>query len=142
MLEMLSILQCRNCLCRTRVGIIVGGQLKCLAPPLELKRRHGSNYTLLVLADSDNMPEICRFISTLFPGDGAQDEGIVAEAGEDEVGLSRQRQFQVPVRSLSQLARLLQELEAKREALTIKDYVVSEPTLQQVFYRLSQSSTS
>ncbi|KAG0581666.1 hypothetical protein KC19_4G270200 [Ceratodon purpureus] len=126
----------------TRVGIIVEGQLKCLAPPLELKRRHGSDYTLLVLADSDKMPEICKFINTLFSGDTSEGVGIVAEAVEDGVGLDRQKQFQVPVRSLSQLARLLQELEAKREALKIKDYVVSQPTLQQVFYRLTQSPTS
>lgn len=117
------------------MGILVGGQLKCLAPPQELKRRHGSNYTLLVLADLENMPEICRFINTLFPGNTNED---IVEAVEDEVGLSGQKQFQVPIRSLSQLAGLLQELEAKREVLRIKDYVVSQPTLQQVFYRLSQ----
>jgi len=82
------------------------------------------------------MPEICRFINTLFPGNA--DVGIVEVVAEDEVGLSGQKQFQVPVRSLSQLAGLLQELEAKREVLRIKDYVVSQPTLQQVFHRLSQ----
>lgn len=113
------------------MGILVGGQLKCLAPPQELKRRYGSNYTLLVLAeDVKDMPEICKFIDTLFPKSYA--------AADDEVGLSRQRLFQVPVRTLSQLAGLLQELEAKREVLRIKDYVVSQPTLNQVFNRLRQ----
>jgi len=82
------------------------------------------------------MPEICRFINTLYPGN--TDERIVEAAAEDDVGLSGQKQFQVPVRSLSQLAGLLRALEAKREVLRIKDYVVSQPTLQQVFYRLSQ----
>lgn len=131
--------------CRTRVGIMVGGQLKCLASPQELKRRYGSNYSLLVLADPDKMPGICNFISTLFPGHS--EEGISHAEGtnqdrEEGVGLSGQRHFQVPVRSLPELARLLRELEAKRAILGIRDYVVSQPTLQQVFHQLSQSTQS
>lgn len=126
--------------CRTRVGIMVDGQLKCLAPPQELKSRYGSNYSLLILADPDRMPEICSFINSLFPS-GSQNEDI-APAGEEGVGLTGQTTFQIPVRSLVQLARLLHELEAKREVLGIKDYIVSQPTLQQVFHRLIQSNFS
>lgn len=119
---------------------MVDGQLKCLAPPQELKLHYGSNYSLLILADPDRMPEICSFINSLFPS-GSQNEDI-APAREEGVGLTGQTTFQVPVRSLVQLARLLHELEAKREILGIKDYIVSQPTLQQVFHRLSQSNFS
>ncbi len=32
----------------TRIGILVGGNLKCLGPPMHLKAKFGSGYTLKI----------------------------------------------------------------------------------------------
>lgn len=120
-----------------RVGILVNGQLKCLAAPQELKRRYGSAYSLLVLAEMDKIESIDNFVSTLFPQ--SPDETIYKDSSSPVNGQWVQRRFQIPIRSLSELAMLLHELEVKRHTFGIKDYVVSQPTLQQVFHKISHA---
>ncbi|GBG79474.1 hypothetical protein CBR_g29620 [Chara braunii] len=137
----------------TRVGILVDGELRCLGSPQQLKRRFGSAYTLLVSARSDRLQAIREFIVTLFPPTSALQEdddyvpgmttgGIQLEEEllGNEIGVlaNGQARFRVPVSGLSSLAMLLHELEANRITLGIEDYSVSQPTLQQVFYRLSR----
>lgn len=119
-----------------RVGILVNGQLKCLAAPQELKRRYGSAYSLLVMAEMDKIESIDKFVSTLFPH--SPDETIYKDSSP-VIGKWVQRRFQIPIRSLSELAMLLHELEVKRHTFGIQDYVVSQPTLQQVFHKISHA---
>eukprot|EP00897_Mesotaenium_endlicherianum_P005320 jgi/Mesen1/4816/ME000243S03991 len=137
----------------SRIGILVDGELKCLGSPQDLKRRYGSTYTLLVSAAPHRLPAIREFITTLFPTPPEDDDDALlsdismeavpqsldVEEGDADssVGSSGQAKLRVPVEGLPQLAMLLHELETKRASLGIEDYIVSQPTLQQVFYKLS-----
>ncbi|KAL2632396.1 hypothetical protein R1flu_017082 [Riccia fluitans] len=133
-----------------RVGILINGQLKCIASPQELKLRYGSSYSLSVMASSENMPAIREFITSLYPSPEnveleATSSSSVAENGVElveGVGIGDHWRFRVPVQDLAGLVRLLQELELKREELGIRDYVVSQPTLRQVFHRLTLGDAS
>ncbi|KAG6542864.1 hypothetical protein Mapa_015768 [Marchantia paleacea] len=132
-----------------RVGILINGQLKCIASPQELKLRYGSSYSLSVMASSDSMPAIREFITTLYPSSEnveleATTTNTVENAVElvEGVGIGGHARFRVPVQDLFGLVRLLNELELKREELGIRDYVVSQPTLRQVFHRLILGDSS
>ncbi|CAM6104482.1 unnamed protein product [Calypogeia fissa] len=134
-----------------RVGVLVSGQLKCLASPQELKRRYGSSYSLSVSASPENIPAITDFISSLFPSPEQEGELAVSSNGQADgadielvEGVrepNEQHKLRVPVQNLSGLATLLRELEEKRESLGITEYVVSQPTLRQVFHRLTLGDT-
>ncbi|KAL3695276.1 hypothetical protein R1sor_009352 [Riccia sorocarpa] len=133
-----------------RVGILINGQLKCIASPQELKLRYGSSYSLSVMASAEKMPTIREFITSLYPSPEnvdleATSSSSVAENGVElveGVGIGDHWRFRVPVQDLFGLVRLLQELELKREELGIRDYVVSQPTLRQVFHRLTLGDPS
>ncbi|XP_057813717.1 uncharacterized protein LOC131027665 isoform X3 [Cryptomeria japonica] len=118
-----------------RVGILVKGQLKCLAAPQELKRRYGSAYSLVVMGETDKMEAINNFVSTLFPlseNETSHEDNSCSPV----MGQWRQKRFQIQIRNLSELAMLLHELEIKRHTFGIKEFIVSQPTLQQVFHRI------
>lgn len=129
------------------MGVLVSGQLKCLASPQELKRRYGSSYSLSVSALSENIPAIRDFVSSLFPSPEQDGELAVSSNGQTagaDIELvegvrepNEEYKLRVPIQNLSGLATLLRELEEKRESLGIIEYVVSQPTLRQVFHRLS-----
>eukprot|EP00252_Welwitschia_mirabilis_P025018 TRINITY_DN7662_c0_g1_i3.p1 TRINITY_DN7662_c0_g1~~TRINITY_DN7662_c0_g1_i3.p1 ORF type:complete len:171 (-),score=25.89 TRINITY_DN7662_c0_g1_i3:86-598(-) len=119
-----------------RVGILVNGRLKCLSSQQELKRRYGSEYSLLVIAEKDKMDPLTEFISSLLPS--SHNEIDQSAFNSTETRNLAQKRFQVPIKKLSELAVLLRELEVSRDIFGIKDYVISQPTLQKVFYRISQ----
>lgn len=116
------------------------GRLRCLGSPQSIKKKYGSDYSLIVRAHPSKLPAIRQFINTLFPstsspsGNGNGHFENLA-SGSDSGGQAR---FGVPIQTLPELAMLLHELETKRASLGIEDYSVSQPTLQQAFFRLSK----
>jgi hypothetical protein len=117
-----------------------------------LKRRYGSSYSLSVTAAPANIQGIRDFVSSLFPSpeqdselavssNGHADDGDTELAGGFRSDSNQQYKLKVPVQNLAGISVLLRELEEKRESLGIVEYVVSQPTLKQVFHRLTLGDT-
>ena len=126
------------------MGVLVKGRLRCLGSPQSIKKKYGSDYSLIVRAHPSKLPAIRTFINTLFPSpstsSGRENGGPRSFASESDSG--GQARFGVPIQTLPELAMLLHELETKRASLGIEDYSVSQPTLQQAFFRLSKDDAS
>ncbi|XP_067859732.1 phospholipid-transporting ATPase ABCA3 [Heptranchias perlo] len=108
----------------TRLAVMVNGQFKCLGSPQHLKNKFGSGYTLLVkiLGDRDkpDLEPFKNFVETTFEGSILKDE----------------HQGMVHYHLTSKLltwAQIFGTLERAKEKYNIKDYAVSQITLEQVF---------
>lgn len=109
-------------------------------PPQSVKKKYGSDYSLIVRAHPSKLPAVRNFINTLYPSQlrtSGQELGHLQNSAL-ETDSGGQARFGVPIQSLPELAMLLHELETKRSDLGIEDYSVSQPTLQQAFFRLSK----
>jgi ABC-type multidrug transport system ATPase subunit len=129
-------------LCK-RIGIMVKGQLRALGSKQHLKNKFGSGYELTVklavqptvqqeqkphsanLQQQDMSVQIealTAFVQELFPS-----ATILAENG----GLLT---YQIPKEEM-QMERAFTNLESQKARLSIEDYTVAQPTLEQVFIR-------
>ncbi|KAK9829531.1 hypothetical protein WJX72_006343 [[Myrmecia] bisecta] len=111
----------------TRVGIMHKGRLACVGSPQRLKALYGGGYLLEVLtAEGDAMSHarVKEFVTQQFGGaeTGAAD-------GVHQVGRA---QYQLRHGGPS-LAVVMREVEEVKEALGIRAYSISQPTLEQVF---------
>ena len=113
-----------------RIGILVNGKLAVLGTSQELKTSFGMNYT---------------FESTLAAGDDLhyRVEGLMDLIKESVEGVVDDGSFDGRVRlELPQanvnLATLFERLEEMREKFKLKDYTVSQTTLEQVFIHFAQ----
>jgi ABC-type multidrug transport system ATPase subunit len=51
-----------------KIGIMAGGQLKCVGDPLHLKNRFGPGYRINVVTEVDRTEEAKKIILTMVPG--------------------------------------------------------------------------
>ncbi len=114
-------------LCR-RIGIMVKGQLRALGTKQQLKSKFGVGFEVAVkLIPTKNLDMIARnkeqlgqFITTLFKtGNLISDNGGLMTYKIDREEMS--------------IGKIFKELEANKSKLSIEDYSVSQPTLEQVF---------
>ncbi|XP_032896611.1 ATP-binding cassette sub-family A member 3 [Amblyraja radiata] len=106
----------------TRLAVMVNGQFKCLGSPQHLKSKFGSGYTLLVKIKGDRPdPQPFKdFIESTFEGSIIKDE--------------HHGMLHYHLTSLSLTwAQIFGTLERARDQFNIKDYSVSQISLEQVF---------
>lgn len=112
-------------LCK-RIGIMVKGQLRALGTKQHLKNKFGSGYELVVKVKVENIVkqsvEISNFVSGLFP---------TASLISDNGGLFT---FRIP-KEEARMGLAFSELETNKKVLSIEDYSLAQPTLEQVFIR-------
>lgn len=115
-------------------GIMVNGKLLSLGTPQQLKSMHGTGYRVIVRLDESA-------ITT----EGDEDPLLVAlnEKYNNEVeyvstsSTKTMRVFSLSTADLS-LGGLFELLEEKKEIIGIKDYSVSQTTMEQVFTKFAQ----
>jgi ATP-binding cassette subfamily A (ABC1) protein 3 len=109
-----------------RIGIMVKGQLRALGTKQHLKNKFGSGYELIVKLNvtqsfAEQLDELTRFVHGLFPS-----SLLLGENG----GLIT---YQIP-REEMKMGKAFTNLEAEKERLSIEDYTVAQPTLEQVSF--------
>jgi ABC-type multidrug transport system ATPase subunit len=108
-----------------RLGVMVSGRFRCLGSTQRLKSRFGDGYALEIKclpADADAIKAFVQRTS----------RGAVLE--EEHGG---QLKYKLPRAGLT-LSSLFAAVEAQRAALGIRDYSVSQPTLEQVFLSMAR----
>jgi ABC-type multidrug transport system ATPase subunit len=125
-------------LCR-RIGIMVKGQLRCLGTKQHLKNKFGSGFELTIklkmqaqgdkttgaaigFSFDDLLANLTNFIQSLF-----SEATLLARNG----GLIT---YQIPKHQMK-LGTAFQALETRKDELSIEDYIIAQPTLEQVFIR-------
>jgi energy-coupling factor transporter ATP-binding protein EcfA2 len=111
----------------TRLVIMVNGQFKCLGSPQHLKRKFGNGYKLAVRIYNENDKQLFfDFMRTQFPFSTIQE--------------SHKNLFEyiLPFES-TKLSDIFGKLEKNRDQLKIKDYSVSQTTLDQIFVNFAKN---
>eukprot|EP01132_Coremiostelium_polycephalum_P010969 gene10969-13436_t len=107
-----------------RLGIFVGGELKCIGSSSELKARFGKGYKVMMSVDQGYEEEAHKFLMDLIP----QAELLNTLAGTSN--------YEVPKSSV-ELSVLFSAFEQNKERLHIKDYGLSNSTLESVFLKVT-----
>jgi energy-coupling factor transporter ATP-binding protein EcfA2 len=110
-----------------RMGVMVKGQVRILGSKQRLKSKFGSGFELNVkLHANDALAEqveaLVDYVKTLFPS-----TTVLAENGG-------QVTLEVPKEEMN-IGKVFTELEVHKKRLGIEDYMVAQPTLEQVFIR-------
>ena len=129
----------------TRVGIMTGGNLRCLGGVQHLKSKHGQGY-LLELSGRDvesaeriktylaqELPEAC-----LYEQFGAYLRYSVSHSRSDIARTMREGGARDAPEEYW-LSRIFAVIEANKERLHVTQYSLSQPTLEQVFVRIAGS---
>jgi len=109
-----------------RIGIMVKGQLQVLGSVQHLKTRFGDGYELEVHSDNLHIPDIQVYIQEQFPG---------AELQESHFGHVK---YKLPFGNNLTLADVFEGLESQRQVLGIRDYAVSQTSLEQIFIKVAR----
>ena len=110
----------------TRLVIMVNGHFKCLGSPQHLKTKFGSGYLLTVrLNNEEKKSSLLKFIKKYFP------DSIVQDSHKNLF------EFVLPFTS-TKLSSIFNKLEKHRENLDLKDYSISQTTLDQIFINFAK----
>lgn len=113
----------------TRLVIMVNGKFKCLGSPQHLKAKFGSGYKLAIrLEDEATRGKLFAFMKQSFPS------SIIQESHKNLF------EYILPFND-TKLSEMFGKLEEARELLSIKDYSVSQTTLDQVFINFAKLQT-
>jgi len=108
----------------TRIGIMVGGRLRCLGTTQHLKTKYGAGYTLELSSMEAVADAVEAWVADTFPG-----SSLVEKHGG-------QLRYEIG-RSESRLSVMFSKLEESRERLGITDYALSQTTLEKVFLKFA-----
>eukprot|EP00899_Mesostigma_viride_P015099 jgi/Mesvir1/23590/Mv18280-RA.1 len=115
-----------------RIAILSEGKLRCCGNPLFLKTRYGIGYTLtVVMAQLD--------------ADASNVDAMVLRHVPDAIrldGYGGEIPFRLPFASLPRFAALFREMEAVSHVMGIAKFGITMTTLEDVFLRLSNESSS
>jgi ABC-type multidrug transport system ATPase subunit len=114
-----------------KIGIMVGGRLRCLGSAQHLKEKFASGFQLDIIVNhqTSKSEDITKAITSMFPQ---------SRLLEKHVRLLR---FQLPSlqeQKISSLADLFEILEKNKLNIGICDYSISQTTLEQIFLHFSQ----
>ncbi|EFA86292.1 hypothetical protein PPL_00079 [Heterostelium album PN500] len=107
-----------------RLGLFVGGQLKCIGSSSELKSRFGKGYKVMMTVEHGYETEAQKFLFQQIP----QANLLNALAGTFN--------YEVPRNSV-ELSTLFSEFEQNKERLHITDWGISNSTLEEVFIKIT-----
>eukprot|EP01087_Luapelamoeba_hula_P007099 TRINITY_DN1722_c0_g1_i1.p1 TRINITY_DN1722_c0_g1~~TRINITY_DN1722_c0_g1_i1.p1 ORF type:complete len:950 (+),score=149.32 TRINITY_DN1722_c0_g1_i1:132-2981(+) len=112
-----------------RLVIMSRGRVRAVGTAVELKSRFGAFYKLSMLCKPDTVEDAHQFVMQALP----QARLLHSIAGS--------REYSVPKNS-TRLSEIFQELEAHKEELGIKDWGVSNTTLEEVFHIVVNGETN
>jgi ABC-type multidrug transport system ATPase subunit len=104
----------------SRIAIMVSGELHCLGSSQHLKNKFGKGYLVEFNSTPETKSEVISLVSTTLPS---------ATLTEEHGGHMK---FEVPLASVS-LANIFRTIESNKERLRIREYSVSQPSLEQIF---------
>jgi ATP-binding cassette subfamily A (ABC1) protein 1 len=105
----------------TRLVIMVNGQFKCLGSPQHLKRKFGSGFKLVFrLNDESDKNKLFDFMNEKFP------TALIQESHKNLF------EYILPFKT-NKLSDIFGKIEKNRTNLNLKDYSVSQTTLDQIF---------
>ena len=110
----------------SRLVIMVNGQFKCLGSPQHLKSKYGGGYHLTVRREDDSRSSetLMEFVQCVR---GAFPTCVIKEVYKNLV------EFALPSDEYLRLSRVFGLLERNRERFGIKDYSLTQTTLDQIF---------
>jgi len=111
-----------------RVGIMAEGRLKCIGPPEEVKLRLGKGYRLKVSLPESNVEELHALVTETCPG------------AQVEASLAGSVVYQVPRSAV--LSGIFATIEDNSARLQIRDWGISQSTLEDIFIELTQAEYS
>ena len=123
----------------TKIGIMVNGSLLSLGTPQQLKGMHGSGYRMIVRLDEnattteDETDPLLVLLQEKYNQEG---ESTMVEYVSTS-STKTARVFSLSTDDLS-LGELFELLENNKEEIGIKDYSVSQTTMEQVFTKFAQ----
>ena len=110
----------------TRLVIMVNGQFKCLGSPQHLKTKFGNGYKLAIrLNDENDSGKLDAFMLNSFPSSTIQ---------ESHKNLF---EYVLPFKD-TKLSQVFGQIEKNRDYLNLKDYSVSQTTLDQIFVNFAK----
>ncbi|KYQ93670.1 ABC transporter A family protein [Tieghemostelium lacteum] len=116
-----------------RVAIMVNGRLSCIGTPNHLKVKYGSGYQLdiepITNEITQNRPLIDNYIRQLYP------------TAKPIERMGSTMSYEIPIEDIS-LSRVFREIEEKKYELGIKDFSLSQSSLEKVFLKLANLQTS
>ena len=118
-----------------RIGIMAYGVLRCLGPSLHLKRRFGDGFRVEVTHLEDGVEAALAFLNMLLPG-GVPASQAVSQEGSSTSGANT-IVLQLPHNSV-RLSELFASMEARPEDARIVHWSLSQPSLEEVFLKLSR----
>mmetsp|Transcript_34505 Transcript_34505/g.83455 ORF Transcript_34505/g.83455 Transcript_34505/m.83455 type:complete len:484 (+) Transcript_34505:78-1529(+) len=110
-----------------RLGIMVAGKLQCLGSIQHLKNRFGKGYSVECKMSPKHFDDYVVFMKERFPG------AAVVERLTN--GILR---FELPSNGIN-LADIFGQIEKNKGRLHVKDYSVSQTSLEQVFIQIAQN---
>ena len=113
-----------------RIGIMVGGRLRCLGSTTHLKNVYGDGYQLDVNVAAGEVQNAFRHELT-----SIWSEVKVIEQHGDALKFRLPREAQGKRTTIGQVFRLMEQLKGK---YFIRDYSVSETTLEQIFIHFAK----
>jgi ATP-binding cassette subfamily A (ABC1) protein 3 len=112
----------------TNLAIMVYGKFKCLGSAQHIKSKYGEGYTLLIRVDEENCEKVKREIFARFPGSILKEQHV------------QQLNFELKRNHRQTWSMLFDELESMCEPFHIRDYSLSQTTLEQVFLEFSREA--
>lgn len=111
----------------TRLVIMINGQFKCIGSPQHLKAKFGNGYKLAIrLRDNTKSDKLLQFMTEAFPS------SAVLETHKNLI------EYNLPFKD-TKLSNVFGQIESNREYLSIKDYSVSQSTLDQIFVNFAKN---
>ena len=114
----------------TRLVIMVNGEFKCLGSLQHLKSKFGNGYKLAIRLHDDsqeNKEKLFKFMKDNFP------ESKILETHRNLF------EYILPFNKSTILSQIFGKIEKNRTILSIKDYSVSQSTLDQIFVNFAKS---
>ena len=110
----------------TRLVIMVNGKFKCLGSPQHLRSKFGNGIKLAIRLENEaNKQDLIEFIERSFV--------------ESSIQESHKNLFEFVIKNVK-LSEIFGKIERNRETLQIKDYSVSQTTLDQIFINFAREN--
>merc|ERR1719158_2385505 len=107
-----------------RIGIMVGGRLRCLGTTQHLKNKFGKGYSMEIRTNDESGDAVSAWVQKEFP---------TADCVERMGG---QLRYDIPQEGI-QLSKIFRTLSNSKQALGLADFAVSQTTLEQVFVKFA-----
>ncbi|KAF2070624.1 hypothetical protein CYY_008063 [Polysphondylium violaceum] len=110
-----------------RLGIFVSGALRCIGTTSELKSRYGNGYKIMISIEQGHEEPAHQFMMKLLPK---------ATVLNSLAGITN---YEVPKEGV-ELSSIFNALESNREAIRLKDWGISNSTLEEVFLKVTSDN--